>query len=238
MNGTYKIKFVNKHLVFSTLFLVSWSACAVNPVPGFYAGIMLGVNYSPSISLDFPYPETNVVTSGTAFYSILGNIAGQAGYRCNHLRVEGELFYNNNPIRSLELGTTTFNSVSKYSSSEAVKAQTNTGAFMINAFYDFYTPGQTVYFSPYVGLGIGYAYVNTTTKFYDNSYYIPGTNITESGAAPGGQVILGLGYFLDDFTTVGLDLRYFSTKGPVATFNSRMQIATVNITINGSFDRG
>lgn len=221
----------------ATLSLASWTAGAVNPVPGLYAGMILGPNYAPSVDIIYPYPQTNISTHGEAHFSVFGNIAIQAGYRCNHLRGEAEIFYNNNPISVMQLGTTTFNSVSRFSTSEGVKAQTNTGAFMINGFYDLYTPGQTVYFSPYVGLGIGYANVSTTSKFYNNSVYIPGTSVTKSGSTAAAQVILGLGYFLDDFTMAGVDFRYFSTKGPVGAIDSRIQIATINLTVNGSFDR-
>ena len=50
-------------------------------------------------------------------------------------------------------------------------------------------------------------------------------------------VIVGVGYFVDDFTSIGLDFRYLATKS-IEPFNSRNEIASLNVTLNGSFDCG
>ena len=237
MKRSIKLKSINKGLGMATICLATGTALAVNPVPGFYAGLMLGANYSPATNYTFIDPSSNSTVQGRVYYSVLGNIAGQLGYRCNHYRIEGELLYNDNPIKDIKLGPVTFNKVSKYNTGYGIRARTDVAALMFNGFYDFYTPGQISYFSPYVGAGIGYAMVMNQIKFYNNSVYVPGSNRSNSDTALAGQLILGLGYFLDDFTSMGLDLRYLTTQKAVFPFENRTQVGTINVTLNGSFDR-
>lgn len=237
MNWALRKERINQWMGIGALMLMCGPTFAVNPVPGFYGGIMLGVNYSPTIDYSFTNPTTKVPVVGTVFYSVLGNIAGQLGYRCDHYRIEGELLYNDNPIREVKVGSVTYNSVSKFNTDVTMKARTDIGAFMLNGFYDFYSQGQLSYFSPYVGAGLGYALVMNSIKFYQNQAYLPGTSASNSEGAFAGQVIAGIGYFLDDFTSMGLDFRYLATQKAVIPFETRTKLATINITLNGSFDR-
>ena len=218
----------------ATLLLANVSAYAINPVQGWYGGLILGVSYAPGVNLLFTNPLTFTPTSGNLTYGVFGDIAGQFGYRFNHFRVEGELLINSNTYKELKVGTLTFTSPSQ-STGLRMKGQTNTGAFLVNGFYDFVTPGGQSSFAPYLGLGLGYAYVINGIKFYYNNVLIPGTNVSKSKGTPAGQLIIGLGYFLDDFTEFSLDYRFLTTK-KIAPFESRQQISSINLAFNGAFD--
>ena len=244
MKKLIKIESIKKYLSVVTLGFAAGNVLAVNPVPGFYAGIMLGVNFAPDIDFNFkdsirinPKDVIKVPVHGTVFYSSFGNLAGQLGYRCNHYRIEGEFVYNDNPIKELKLNGKTYNKISKFNSGLGIRGKTDVAALMVNGFYDFYTPGQLSYFSPYVGVGIGYAKVMNEIKTYDNNVFIPALSQSNSQSSPAGQAIIGLGYFLDDFTSMGLDFRYLATKSAVHPFETRTKFATINVTLNGSFDR-
>lgn len=237
MKLSSKSKLGKQCLAWSTLLLVHGSALAVNPVPGWYGGVMLGATYVPSTDLSFIHPLTITPVTGNLSYSVLGNIAGQVGYRMfNHYRVEGELLFNYNPYNSLEIGSLIITSP-KSSKTLRMRGQTTTAAFMINGFYDFLTLGEESYFAPYAGIGIGYAQVKNSVKFYYNNHYIHGTNVSETATTPAAQFVLGLSYFMDDYTTIGMDYRYFTTKS-IQPYDSRLQLNSINITLNGSFDCG
>lgn len=218
-----------------SLLLMNGMAFAVNPVQGFYGGVFLGPSYSPSVTIQFtsPYAALPLTANPTITHSISGNIGGQIGYRYCHFRGELEFVYNNGPYKSLQLGSITLNKASKWNTDLAMKGETNTVALLVNGFYDFYTPGQTVFLSPYAGLGIGYAYVRDSVSFFYNNQMLSGSNLTQNSTVPAGQGILGLGYFLDDYTFFGLDVRYLTTSNTQS--GTHMQSASLNLTFNGTF---
>lgn len=223
-------------LALMALILHGGVANAANPVPGWYAGIMLGGSYAPKVNFTFINPTTGVLNTGKLSYSALGNIGGQVGYRfLENLRLEGQIFYNNNPYQELTVGAITITSP-KTSTGLRLKGSTSTGAFMVNGFYDFFVPdGSPSGFSPYVGLGFGYAHVNNSIKFYNNNVIISGSRLSHSDDAFAAQGILGAGYFLDSFTWFGLDFRYFTTQ-KITVLDSRVEFASLNLSFSGMFN--
>lgn len=238
-------------------FLLPWSTAiyATKPVPGPYAGIMLGASYAPGLKFHFinpvvTNPSTGAVISytgghtadtGDVSYNAFGNFAGMFGYRICQYRVEAELLFNSSPITKISANDITITRTT--SSSIYLKGQTNFGAVMVNGFYDFYTPGvETSSVIPYVGVGIGYGSLRNSFKLYTKTpttkgTYIPGTNISSSGSTPAAQGIIGLSYFLDDFAALSLDYRYLSTK-TVQPFDSRYTLNSINLTFSGALDFG
>ncbi len=239
---------------------------ALNPVPGFYAGILLGANYTPNFNLNFTSPFTHQpLTKGTLVYSVFGDIGGEIGYRINQFRIEGEVFFNNSPYNSLLINRTRYTQKTK-STGLRIQGQTNTLSFMANGYYDVFFNGEQSNLVPYIGLGIGYAHVANKLNFYCNNQkvgtntifinpnktctLIPFTNAhtssyfnsTNLGAA---QVIFGLSYFLDDFTTISFDFRDFATArankrnhSNTNQSNNRAQFLTFNFGVNSAFDFG
>ena len=223
--------------------LLGSSVYAANPVQGWYAGIMLGGSYAPSVSGNL-YSPAYPLAPGIAIpaftipaklkYGGYGNIGGQLGYRFfDHFRVEGELMGNKNPYKKLTIGTDVITAPNS-STTLRMKGGTTTGAFLVNGFYDFFTPSADSAFSTYVGLGVGYANVSDTLKFYYNNVYISGSRFKASTNSAVAQGIIGMGYFLDDFTWFGLDFRYLTSKRIPAT-DSPLQVASINLLFNGTF---
>jgi len=228
-----------------TLLLVQIPAYALNPVPGWYGGIFLGVSATPNSEFTFSPPVTFVgpnatisASSGSLSHSVLGNVGGEIGYRfCDRYRIEGEVMYNNNHFKQLTLNhfqlSSTYYPVPIYPSSVAftsventndahIQGDTNTGAFMMNFFYDLFTTGHDGYSTvvPFVGAGIGYSYVQNNLQFYraalDSSIVNPTLSrevftAVQTRTTYAGQVIAGLHYFMDDFAWFSLDVRYFRT---------------------------
>lgn len=242
-----------KPLTLTTLMACSLSTFAINPVEGWYAGLYLGVSLPPSTTFNVVTPfEQLPVADTTLSYSVMGGIGGEVGYRCDHLRGEGQILYNNNPFNTLTInnsiqinGSRTITPTETYPLS--MQGQTNTLGLMANAYYDFYTLTQdnVARIVPYAGLGIGYAYVKSNIEFKEDGVPVANGSASANFDSAAAQAIVGSNYFLDDFTTLGLDFRYFSTlkntqKGPqgVNNLTTRAQFYSINLVFNGAFDVG
>jgi opacity protein-like surface antigen len=226
----------SQYLVGATLSLIGIAANAVNPIPGWYGGLFLGPSITNNLDFTFTSPVTNTTTTGTIKHGVLGNIGGQMGYRINQFRVEGELLLGMNTYQDLSADGYVIGKASNFNTGIGMKGQTTYGAFLLNGFYDFVTPGGISSFSPYVGVGIGYAHVKNSITFYNNNVEIANSSDTESTSRPAGQGIIGLGWFLDDFTLMGLDFRYFVTQTSQSYSSTRLQVTSINLTFNGSFN--
>lgn len=238
---------LGKGFRFTTLLLVQINAYALNPVQGWYAGLILGVSHQSGSTATFVTSSTRIPTgTGTLSYSTMGDVGGQLGYRCNHFRAEGELFYNNNPMNILNINKVEINS-STTANRLTMQGASNMGAFMVNGYYDLFTPDQDGYsvVVPYVGIGAGYAYIQKNITFFFNQSELPDDQLTKTQTSPAAQAIIGVSYFMDDFTTFALDFRAFSTVSSsntgnrnLNTFNTKTEIFSVNLLFNGAFDFG
>ncbi|KTD20740.1 outer membrane protein [Legionella londiniensis] len=224
------------------LFFMHGVSYALNPYPGFYAGIILGGSYSPDTTITFSEPAAQTPAcpfnlclpnrKGDLSYSGYGNIGGQIGYRFSGFRVELEPVVNYNPYQDITVGNTLYRSP-KSSTGVRLKGSTTTAMLMFNGYYDFFTFCESWNLVPYAGAGVGYAYIKNDIEFYCNNKSIPCTNISDSTSTTALQGILGLGYHLDDFTWFGLDYRYIAT-GHSDMLDSNVQVHTINLSFNGS----
>ncbi len=217
-------------------FVISGSAQALNPVAGFYAGIFLGGSWSPNQDLNIISPTTLTSIPASLEYKVFGNLGGELGYRMDQFRVEGELLYNSATYHSFTIAGHTISSPKK-SNGYRMKGSTNTAAILLNGYYDAYYLWEQSDWVPYIGAGIGYANVQNKLDFYFNNVQIAGTKIADRTNTPIGQVIAGVNYFMDDFTAVGIDFRYFSTR-KIDPFNTSVRSASLNLSFNGAFDAG
>lgn len=261
-----------KRLGLLALLVVNSSAYSLNIIQGWYGGIMLGLNYTPKTNFAFPstFDPTASVRSPTGTilpvtalsadvsslfadlatdpitlqYGTLGQIAGQAGYRCGHFRVEGQFGLNSSPYSSLKINNVSISDSS--STYYTFQGNTDTGFGMINAYYDVLPVDTESNFVPFVGAGIGYAYTQNTLKmnfWNDDGGTVPGYEFATIDAkrtttSPAGQVMIGGSYFLDDFTAFSLDLRYFTTQKKSDVSDARVEVLSVNLTFNGAFNFG
>lgn len=229
------------------------NAFALEPIQGFYVGAIGTGSYTNSISITGPGINlstnppitTNDARSGKLKYSFGGGGGGQLGYRYEEFRIEAEGLFNYSPDDTLTLDGTKFG---KYKSSKIAltngftfNGHTILAAGLVNLFYDVYM-GTDCYIVPYIGVGVGYAYLHNTMQLFYNNNPITNSHYTDSQNLLAAQGIIGLNYFLDDFTFVGLDFRYLGTQSAsIVTSNVqlssfRYQFESINLSINSSFD--
>lgn len=219
---------------FATALLFSNLTYAMNPVQGLYLGFILGGNYASKVDLGYPYTNDILIpynTPGTLTYDFGGNIGGQLGYKINHFRVEGEFNYAYLGYDKLQFNGIT---ITKKRTTTAVKLGGNTKVMsaFLNAYYDLFTADADTTFTPYVGLGIGMANLRSITDLTLNGLVLVKQNYSQSSGAV--QGILGVNYYLDDFTTVSLDYRYMTTNNlKVSDFiDQRFTVSSFNLGFN------
>ncbi len=215
--------------------IATTSIQAANPIEGWYAGLALGASSIDKLKMDvvrIPNGSKLDQQPGIIKHKLFGNIAGQIGYRFfDNFRTEAELMALSNDYHKLHSGTISISSTKKRNGLH-LKGKTNVGAILINSYLDL-LPGQSD-FSPYLGLGVGYAHITDNIRLYQNNSYVAGTRLKYSTNQPVAQAIIGANYFLDDFTWVGIDYRYLATKA-IPYLSSRLQANSVNLSISGSF---
>jgi len=142
-----------------------------------------------------------------------------------------------------------------------IKGSTDTMSVMLNGYFDFFPlVGRNANFVPYIGVGIGYSNINNRIKLVCDGQTLQVVNgvvdLSCSGSAPpppvegavpakvsnnttsmAAQGIFGMNYFMDDYTTVGLDFRAYSSRS-TKPFDERTQFYAVNLLFNGSFNFG
>ena len=232
---------------------------ALNPIQGWYGGVFVGGNYSPNISRTRPFPFAIDELYGqpvkeTLSYSILGDIGGEIGYRVCNFRVEGEFLFNYIPYNGLNIGPIFLTGPSTSGTTTPIidngnitsgrlqfQGATSTYAGFINGYYDLFYNNYTDSMVPFVGGGIGYALFQNWIQFLIDNNDLARANVTKNSNALVYQGILGLSYFLDDYTAFALDARYISgTKTTVTTFRDSFKntptIITLNLSFNGSFN--
>jgi opacity protein-like surface antigen len=199
----------------------------------------------PLAGLTLPIAGT---VHGKLSYNLGANIAGQVGYRCNKIRYEGELLLNSNSYSKLVVGPYSITTTPKAKKNSKfrtypplgpvglrMKGTTSIFAGIFNAYYDFYDEDDSdTKFVPYLGLGIGYAYVQNTLDFYYDYVKINPKNNKASSTTPIAQGILGMDYFVSNTTSLGLDFRYYTTK-KIKSFDAKASAASINFVVNYSF---
>ncbi|KTC68057.1 Surface antigen [Legionella birminghamensis] len=236
---------------------------AVTPLPGWYAGLMGGGGWTqpvkftvaPNLLLTGTYPYYISPTSIDLSYKGFGNGGGQIGYRCNKFRFEAEALYTFSGYKKLQVQNATFGTYTVPSFSNSyyfhLNGETTMVSGLVNVYYDFFTPDGDVTWMPYVGAGIGLSYIENNIKFYFNNQQVfPAPNSDfgkENGSTSIAQAILGISYLLDDYTTVGTDIRLMRTgnvtlipKGRFGIANEveeHMTLFAWNINFNFTFDQ-
>lgn len=233
---------------------------ALNPVEGFYGGLLGEISHGPSNS-DVIFTEDSLLFHGKVGYSSVSAGAGfMLGYKINHLRGELEFLMNRISTGPVTVGTCTIQNqnivtptglcpASEYDHFKA-KALGYSGSStamygFFNAFWDFFSYEGSSVLVPYVGLGIGQSSVKNESNFVStNTSYSHGQSIINKGSAM--QGIVGISYYMDDFTWATMDFRYLSSK-PKQNQNTGLDInlpvsnyilSTLNFTINFAFDKG
>lgn len=243
-----------------TNLLISSTAFAINahPVEGFYLGFLAGISHGPNNDR-VTFREDGQQFTGTVSYSPVGAGGGGVfGYKLSNFRTEFELIYNRistGPLRVDPGGCTLENSDIVTPSgvctpapegaydrfrAKALGYQGSSAATygLFNFYYDIFTQESHTDMFPYVGIGIGGANIRNFSNFVNtNTTNSHGSNVTFN--APVVQGILGLGFFMDDFTWAGMDLRYASTlKSYPQIQNRTYSLVSLMFNINFALDKG
>jgi OOP family OmpA-OmpF porin len=177
--------------------LITWPvashAQAPLQYPGFYISAEGGLNWMLNTTINTPnfgglanvYPTTGWVVGGSVGYDFVGP------------RVELEGVYRSNS-GTLQLAPVGFQNLTAGFNNQQT-------AIMANGFYDFLA-GQTLV--PYIGAGLGIAFVNASAL----GGYSSSTNFAYQG-------IVGLGWNIDSQFRLNLEGRYYGTTSP--TVNNR-----------------
>lgn len=246
------MKWMSQTLITSCL-AVATTAHAVHPASDWYGGLIAGANYAAN----FPFNYLNLegeLQPGQLGHNIMASIGGQVGYRWyDNYRAEVEFIFNNSPYSYLRLGDVSIHAP-KTSTGLRLNGKTDSGIVTANFFYDIFADFSSDVV-PYLGLGVGYAYLKSSIKFYLNDVQVTPNHYEDivgvipsnkSKSGPVGQAIVGLSYYLDDYSYFALDVRYLvsasqtlvqqQVDGTSNTINARYQLYTLNIVFNGAFD--
>lgn len=231
--------------LFSSLFIGNFSF-ALTPLPGIYVGILGEISHNSSTQFNDTFE--GVPFSGTLNYNPVGaGGGGVVGFRIQKFRLEGEVLYNWVGYESITIGNCTLLSPNLVTpTGQCPNAALQNIGFngsssilygLFNVYFDFFTDGADTQIVPYLGIGIGGARVRSGPSFTDTiTKFSAGGNITSStGAAQG---IVGISYYMDDFTWAQFDYRYLTTNTVHDFSNNRFAINTLNFGINFSLDKG
>lgn len=246
--------------------LIGQSSFAINPIQGWYVGVLAGVSLGPSSyptlfdtsGFYFPPPLTNPFPNnlliGTVNNNTIGGGGGGAvGFRMQQFRVEGELFYNYFNAQNFQTGNcilqrphllTPIGTCELYYNGYNVfevlgagfKGSTYGIYGLVNAYYDFMSYDNEKFIVPYVGLGLGGVRLTKSFNFTSN-YTTNSIGLSDSATTAAAQGIVGFSYYLDDYAWLGIDYRYLTSRA-ITTFSyeSRYSINTINVNANFSFD--
>lgn len=201
----------------SAALLTSSAAFSAIPVDGWYASVFGGYSYLPD----------NVSTAkyglfySDASYTSGFNAGGRIGYKSSPLRYEAELSYIEADTRKFDVNFVPQNGVS----GEAVAT-----ALMANVYYDF--PEIVPAIEPYLGAGLGYAWVETTLK---SSGPFGPNRFKDSNNVFAYQATAGLTYNFAENYSVDAGYRYFATQR-VSAFNKTFQAHLASVGVTYRFD--
>lgn len=184
-----------KRCLLSLLILSSTSAFSATPINGWYAGAFGGYTNMPN-NLNKLWVSLNRTD---AHYDAGYHAGLRLGYKSTPLRYEGELTYLTANINAFKI-----NGYPQY----GVSGDTYTNLFMANVYYDF--PDMLPCLNPFLGLGLGYAFVNT--NLFSNGPFFGPTRLTGSNGVFAYQGTAGVNYDFSEFWSLNASYRYVSTE--------------------------
>lgn len=233
---------------------------ALNPVQGLYIGLLGEISHGPSNSQIY-FREDAMVFNGTVGYSsVSGGGALMLGYTYNQFRGEAEFLINRISTGPVTVGSCVIQNIDvttptgacpvgayDHFKDKALGYSGNSTAMygLVNGIWNFINYENPTEISPYVGIGLGMSKVRNGSSFVNtNTLYSHGQTLNSTGAAY--QGILGVSYYMDDYTWCSMDYRYLKTnlkadiRSDLGTNipSKAYALQTLNFTINAAFDTG
>lgn len=184
---------------FSAAVLASSLATAATPVDGWYSSVFGGYSYLPNNISNTHFGLSRTGASYTGGF----NAGGRIGFQSNPLRYEAEFTYIQANVKHFQINRIIQKRVGK---------QVNASLGMANVYYDF--PEMVPCISPFVGVGLGYGFVEAQLKSrgpfytvgpYYNSYF-KGSNSVFAY-----QATAGVTYNFAENYALNLAYRYVGT---------------------------
>jgi opacity protein-like surface antigen len=200
--------------------LVSGYVFAATPVDGMYTRVFGGYTYVPG------NVDTNAFFGGfrnRSSYNDGYNAGGAFGYQSNPLRYEAEYTYVSAKTQAFNLN---------FVPQLGVTGESLANLLMANIYYD--CPELLPSVAPYLGVGIGYAYIQSSL----NSRGPNGpTFFKTTDNAFAYQATAGLNYNFAENYGLNIGYRYAST-GSLTNLGSTFQAHIVNAGVTYHFDQG
>jgi outer membrane protein OmpA-like peptidoglycan-associated protein len=210
--------------------------------PGIYVGVEGGANwmfnnsFNTNVNIPILGGGTSLSAPTTASFNTGWAVGGMVGYDFVGPRVELEgLFRQNNGT----LSTSTPALLGGGGSGGNGSVTVNQTTVMANVYYDFWADQA---FTPYIGAGVGVAFVNTTGQSNSTLGVAPltinsNTNINSNSTQFAYQYMMGVGYKITPNIRLNLEGRYFGTTQPGFQGNGSLSAigASLPYTVNGSY---
>lgn len=184
-----------KVALISSALLISGSAIAATPLDGWYSGVFGGAAYIPNNIDNTSY---FIFKRDGVKYNDAYNAGARLGLQGYPLRYEAEFTYLRGNVDRFFL-----NNIPQYN----VGSYTEGYFGMANVYYDF--PDIIPTIQPFLGLGIGYGWVQT--KLTSNNIH---AYFKESDSVFAYQGIAGLTYNFSENYAINLAYRYIATEIP------------------------
>ena len=178
----------------SAALLATGITYAATPIDGWYTSVFGGYTFVPDNVDNTAFGQLINQSSFNKGY----NVGGRIGYKSNPLRYEGEYTFIHANARYFQINLLGQTGVSGYSTANLV---------MANVYYD--TPEILPAIAPYLGFGIGYAYVqdqlDSTGPIGNTYFYTTNSSFAYQGTA-------GLTYNFSENYAINLAYRYVATS--------------------------
>ncbi len=205
--------------LFSAALLASGISCAATAVDGFYSAAFGGYSYLPNNIFTSRYDQFfNNVQYHDGY-----NVGGRFGFQSNPMRYEVEYTYVQASPQNFDV-----NGIEQ----TFVSGDSSANLLMANAYYDF--PSLLPAISPFLGFGIGYAYLQTHLNSEGPLTY-NFLNSNDSVFAYQGSA--GLTYNFSENYAINVAYRYIATS-KAGDYGSNFQAHLASAAAIYRFDQG
>lgn len=184
-----------KKTILSTLMFVSGIASAQTAIDGWYANVFGGFSQLP----ENIRTTENGIFWNRAKYHFGYDVGGSIGYKSSALRYEGQFTYLDSQVKRFNT-----NGIQP----GLLDGESTATVLMANVYYDL--PDMVPGISPYLGGGIGYAYLQSKLGAGSGTTFTSVLDINDSVFAY--QATAGLTYNFAENYAVNIDYRYIGTS--------------------------
>lgn len=206
-----------KKLLFTTALCTSGLIHAATPIDGWYSSLFGGYAYVPN-NLNM---TRHNLTRNDAEYRNGYDAGGSIGFKSTPLRYEGEITYINTELEHFKINGIT---------QTGIKGHNQVLLGMANVYFDF--PNFQRCLEPYLGVGLGYGYVDGFFKGTGPSLF---SRFEASESVVAYQGMAGITYNFAETYSLNIGYRYVATE-KVDHFGKLFQAHLANIGVVYRFD--